>query len=414
MTRKVVLTAKGVENAKPGPDRIEQPDAGLPGFFLIVQPTGKKSFALRYRIDGKSKKWTIGYYPAVTLAEAHRLAREAIGEIARGNDPAAKKAASRRAGAASDVPRTISELIAKFIEKRPASKNRPTPRDTTWASYARILDNDVLPAWKGRDIASITTVDIEARLEEVAADRPILANRLASVLSKLFRWAVKKKYLATSPCIGVERPSVEVARDRVLTRSELKLVLDAADKLPRTGRHIIHLLALSLQRRCEIGHMRWSELDMAEQVLTLPATRTKNRRAHRVPLSSAVMAILHDRAKDETGSPYVFPRGRNPFNSFARLKSTIDKLITEANGAPIPQWQFHDLRRTATSFMQELGVGLQVTERILNHAGSLNRTAATYHRYQYESEAREAMEKWEALIAVIRSGAEVTEFRRRA
>ena len=413
----VVLTDKGVKNAVPGAERIEQVDAGLPGFYLIIHPSGRKSFAFRYRtVNGSFKKWTIGYYPAMTLAEAHRLAREAIGDIARGGDPAAKKAASRapEAGAStSDVPKTMGELIEKFISARPAAKGRPALRETTWAAYERYFRNDVLPAWRGRDIASITAVDVEARLEAVAKDRPILANRMASVLSKLFKWAVKKRFLASLPVI--EKPSPEKVRERVLSRSELKLVLDAADKLPRTGKHIIHLLVLTLQRRNEIAHMRWSEVDLTEGILTLTGDRTKNRQGHRLPLGDDAMAILKDRAKDETASPYVFPRGRNPFNSHARLKIAIDKLITEANnGVPIPHWQLHDLRRTGTTFMEELGVSLRVTENILNHAGSLDRTAKAYHKHKFENEMREAFAKWEQRIAVIREGNVVVEFPRRS
>ena len=153
----------------------------------------------------------------------------------RGRAPGAKKAASKRPGVVSDVPATIGELIEKFLEKRPASsKTRLAPRETTWKGYERMLRKDVLPAWCGRGIDTITAVDIEARLEEVASTRPVLANRLAGVLSKLFKWAVKKRFLAALPFI--ERPTVEKGRERVLTRAEMKLVLDAADKLHPTGR----------------------------------------------------------------------------------------------------------------------------------------------------------------------------------
>jgi integrase len=192
----------------------------------------------------------------------------------------------------------------------------------------------------------------------------------------------------------------------------LKLILDAADRLDRTGKHIVHLLAMTAQRRNEIAHMRWDEVRLPERTLTLSADRTKNRREHRLPLGDGAMEILNDRAKDQSGHDFVFPRGRHAFNSHARLKQRLDKLITEENGGEaIPQWQFHDFRRTATSFMQELGVSLSVTERILNHAGSMNRTAAAYHRHKFEGEMREALQKWEQQITAIR-GDNVLPFRR--
>lgn len=84
---KKVLTVKGVENAKPDPDgrRREIPDAGLPGLYLIVQSSGAKSFALRYRIGGRTRKLTIGNTRKVTLAGARLRAQEALGDIARGS-----------------------------------------------------------------------------------------------------------------------------------------------------------------------------------------------------------------------------------------------------------------------------------------------------------------------------------------
>jgi len=401
---KRVLTIKAIENVKPREKRFELADAGLPGFYLSVMPSGHRSFVFRFRFHGQPRKLTLGAHPQMTLALARQLAREAIGEIARGNDPCAAKAALRRSEGVPDVPRKFDELVTKFLAMRPASKRRPTPRDSTWESYSRMLNNDALPAWKGRDIKSISAVDIEARLEAVALDRPILANRLAAVLSKLFAWAAKKRYVTASPYAGIEKPAAEVARDRVLSRPELKLVLNAADRLDRTGKHLIHLLILTAQRRSEIAHMRWTEVNLAERTLTLAADRTKNRKEHRLPLGDSALAILRDREKDQTGHPCVFPRGQHAFHSFARLKTKLDALIAEENGGePIKQWQFHDLRRTATTFMEELGISLRVTEMILNHAGSLNRTAAAYHRHKFEDEKREALRKWETMVIAIRS-----------
>ena len=133
-----------------------------------------------------------------------------------------------------------------------------------------------------------------------------------------------------------------------------------------------------------------------------------------MPLSDDAVAILRDRAKDETG-PYVFVRGKNPFNNFARLKIEIDKLITEANGGvPLERWTLHDLRRSGASVMPRLGVSLPVTERVLNHVGgSFGGIVSTYQTYQYGGEMREALEKWALHLAILQAG-NVTELRRRA
>jgi len=86
---KRVLTNKAVENARPRPDGrgYEQADAGLPSFFLNVQSSGHRSFVLRYRIGGRTRKWTIGSFPQISLEAARKLAREGLGQLARGIDP---------------------------------------------------------------------------------------------------------------------------------------------------------------------------------------------------------------------------------------------------------------------------------------------------------------------------------------
>jgi hypothetical protein len=119
------------------------------------------------------------------------------------------------------------------------------------------------------------------------------------------------------------------------------------------------------------------------------------------------MAILKDRTKDESGSPYVFCRGRNPFKGFARFKEAIDKLT-----GPIAHWTLHDLRRTGASAMPRLGVSLPTTERILNHvSGSFSGIVSVYQTYNYEPEMRKALEAWADHLAGIQTD-NIIQFRR--
>src|SRR5262249_26872498 len=123
---------------------------------------------------------------------------------------------------------------------------------------------------------------------------PIAANRVHAAVRKFFNWCVARDILAASPCAGIEPPTAERARDRVLSDDELRLVWQAADKLGGTFGPLVKLLALMGQRRDEIARMRWDELDFGARMWTLPAERTKNNKPHEVPLSNAALAVLNN------------------------------------------------------------------------------------------------------------------------
>ena len=403
MKTKTVLTVNGVENAKPRLGRYEQGDASCPGFFLSIMPSGHKSFVYRYRFGGRPRKLTCGIHPQHTLAQARQRAREAIGEIARGIDPAAVKAAARRSGGAAggDAPKTVEELAERFMARHARRKLRKN----TVASYQRAFDKEVLPVWKNRDIATIQRKDVNALLDSIVDDRPVTANRTLAALSSMFSWAVERDILEQSPIPRrFKKPAEEHARNRALSDPELKLLLDATSKLPcAMRRDFIMLLLLTMQRRNEVAFAKWTEFDLEARTWSIPKERTKNKREHTLPLSNDAVALLRDRRRDQAG-PYVFG-GRAPFNNFSRLKIEIDKLMTKANDdIPIKPWRFHDLRRSGASVMPRLNVNMHVVERILNHvSGSFAGIVSVYQCYEYQPEVQAALEKWALHLAIIQA-----------
>ena len=164
----------------------------------------------------------------------------------------------------------------------------------------------------------------------------------------MFAWARERDLLEASPCFGVRAPSQEVSRDRVLNDNELRLVMRAASSLEAPFGPFMKMLALTLQRRSEVAGMRWSEINWAEGLWTLPAGRTKNASEHIVPLPGAAMDILEAmKATRFANSDYVFTgTGRSPVSGFSKAKRQLDALITAENGDAIPAWRLHDMRRT--------------------------------------------------------------------
>ena len=141
------LTAQAIERLKPNATkRLEIPDGLLPGFYLVVQPSGAKSWAVRYRHGGKPRKLTLGSYPALDLSAARTRAREALQDVAAGADPAANKQEARKQAREGDHDRDrVSALFERYLERQTRTKKSA-------GEVERIFRKEVLPSWGERRI----------------------------------------------------------------------------------------------------------------------------------------------------------------------------------------------------------------------------------------------------------------------
>ena len=327
-----MLTDLQIEKLTVPTKRREVPDGKLGGLYLVLQPSGAKSWALRYRVAGVPKKFTIGPYPAISLAAARKRAQKALAEVVDGNDPSAQKKAARNAAkAANSTADRIENVVEAFVKKHLAPKTKPS-----WAHEAeRLLRVEIVAKWGKRRLGDVTAKDVDKLLGEIAERAPITANRTLAVFRKLCNWAATPKIglLAASPCVGIEAPSAEHSRERVLSDDEIGLAWRAFEKVGQPFGAIAKLLLLTGARRDEVAAMRWSEIDVSEKMWRLPPPRTKNKRAHEVPLTDAVVAILKAAprigdGKDKDG--FVFTTtGKTSVSGFSRAKATIDAAIVE-------------------------------------------------------------------------------------
>jgi integrase len=228
----------------------------------------------------------------------------------------------------------------------------------------------------------------------VARKAPIAANGALAAVRKLFNWAVERGYVSASPCAGTQRPSKAISRERVLSDAELAAVWQAAIATPYPFGPVVQLLVLTAQRRGEVIGMLWSELDLEQGLWTIPAQRTKSNRQHQVPLPSAAVTLLEGlpRLHDEV----VFPARGNPnqpSSGFSKWKRALDRASNTSG------WRIHDLRRSVSTMMAEMGIAPHIIERILNHQqGQLGGVAGIYNRFAYLPEMRAALEKWEVRL----------------
>jgi integrase len=377
-TRK--LTTKTIENLKPGPARREIPDGGS-GLYLVLQPSGARSWAVRYRHAGRPAKLTIGSWPALTLATARKDAANALHELERGSDPAeARKTAKVEAAAAK--ANTVANICESYI-RREGGKLR------TVDQLVSILKRHVYPAIGDRPVDSIKRSEIVHmldRIEDKSGTR--MADVTLGVLRCIFHWHEKRSDEFRSPIIrGMERQGAsDRRRSRILDDGELRK-LWAATADGQTFSALVRFLLLTSARRNEAAAMYWDEIN-ADGVWTLPATRSKTKAEIIRPLSKAALALLTEQPHI---SAFVFtPNGRAALTNFSRSKANLDA----ASG--IKNWRLHDLRRTARSLLSRAGINSDIAEKCLGHAPST--IIATYDRHRYIDEMRHAFEALASLI----------------
>jgi integrase len=387
------LTDISIAKIKPHPTkRLEIPDAGKPGLYLVLQPTGKKSWAVRYRrqSDGKPRKLTFTGFPS--LAMAHKLAQEALDKIANGGDPANEKRAARGSHT-SDI---FGDIASDFL------KRHIVPNASSTYSYEtqRLLNKDVLPRWGHRPIHEIDKRDVIELLDEII-DRGggLTANRTLAAIRKLFNWAISRGILSTSPIQGIKAPLAERTRDRVLEDEEVHRLWVACQTLGYPFGPMVQLLLLTGQRRTEVAGIRWSEIDLDKAEWTIPGTRTKNSEPHSVPLSDMVIGIIKSLPYIQSNQGFLFTTtGETHVTGYSRAKADLDKLMAD-EGDDLPHWTFHDLRRTTASGMARLGINLPVIEKVLNHtSGSFAGIVGVYQRHHFSDEKRNALEAWARFV----------------
>jgi integrase len=390
------LTIKALENLKAGPARREIPDGLLPGLYFVLQPSGKASWAVRYRAAGRPCKLTLGPYPVLDLKNARERARAALAKAATGVDPGAEKKAVKTAAPA--IVDHVENVVARFIAQHAARKLKPG----TAKEVERLLEKEVAAPWHGRRLSQIGRADVHVLLDDIVErGSPISANRTAAWLRRLCAWAIERGLIDTNPCAGVKPPAAEKSRDRILGDEELRAVWRASEMLEWPYAAFIKLLILTGARRSEVAAMTWREFDFAGKLWVIPKERCKNSVEHHIPLPDLAIDIL--KACPHIGdSDFVLTfSGRTPITGFAIIKNRLDTALP----AEMPPWVFHDLRRTFASGCAKLGINLPVIEKLLNHtSGSFAGIVGVYQRHSFADEKRVAIETWARHVEALVSG----------
>lgn len=389
--RKNVLKSRSVESIKPNPDRrIEVPDGIVPGLYIVVQPGGKKSWALRYRYHGKPAKLTLGRYPAIGLADARGKARAELEKLDLGVDIRKAKIAAKTL--AVSLPGTVADLCDRYVDQFLKKNVR------RWKSAEGEIENHIKPHLGTLGLDEIERAHVRIMLSALEAEFPVAANRALQRIRAVFNWGFERDLVKTNPTLGLKKPTKEKPRSRTLSDEELAAVWKACDVLGYPAQQFMRILILTGQRRDDVRHMHWSELDLDSGDWTIPAERYKSDRPHLIPLTRVMVKMLQDMPfRDRAGYVFSPSGGVKPYGNVVRPKATLD-IASGVTG-----WTLHDFRRTLRTGLSRLGIRPDISERVIGHAvgGSLGQT---YDTHEFRSEKLNALEAWAAHVLVVLEG----------
>lgn len=416
----MALTDNAIKSAKPKAKPYKLGDSL--GLFLLVQPSGGKLWRLKFRVDGKEKKLALGTYPEVSLAEARRRRDRAREQLAAGQDPAREKQ-RERALRKVNAGNTFDIVAAEYFEKRKRDGHQP------WAPATQGKNEYLLsllsPSLGNLPVTDIQPLDVLAALRKIEAKGTLESARRAMQLSSgIFRYAIATARLGSDPTRdlkGALTAPRSKHRAAILDAAKLGELLRAIEHYQG---HVYTRIALALAphlfvRPGELRQACWEEIDLDEAVWTIPASKTKMRKPHSVPLSAQAISLFRQSlAIDGRTTGFVFPSIRtilrplseNTLNAaLRRLGYSSDEVCT------------HGFRATASTLLNQARDprtkqplwSADAIERALAH-GEADKVRAVYHRGQHWDERVRMAAWWSDYLDHLKSGADILKFPGRA
>lgn len=386
-----MLTDTKIKSLKPK-DKVYKV-ADRDGLYVSVSTTGTITFRYDYRINGRRETLTIGKYGAdgINLADARDRLMIARKQVSEGISPASEKRTERNKIRNAD-------RFCVFAEKYLADVQLA---DSTKALRVATYERDIKDTFGNRLMTEITTDEIRSHCEKIKArGAPSTAIFVRDLIANVYRYAIQRGHKFANPADEIANSSIATfkKRERVLTPREIKLFFNTLEETQSDFalKKAVKFILLTMVRKGELVNATWDEVDFKNKVWTIPAERMKAKRAHNVYLSEQAIDLIVAFQIYSEGSPYLLPgriNRRQPIanSSLNRVIANCIKLINK-DEQRIDEFTVHDLRRTGSTPLHEMGFNSDWIEKSLAHEQQGVR--AVYNKAEYAAQRKEMMQRW--------------------
>lgn len=368
------------------------------GMYVVVQPSGAIVFRYDYRLNGRRETLTLGRYgpDGLSLARAREKLIDAKRAISEGRSPAQEKQHDKRR---LKEAKRFGEFGEKwFQESRMA--------DSTRAMRRSIYERDILPTFRNRLLTEITPDDLRMMCGKVKErGAPATAVHVRDIVKLIFAFAILHGEKVANPADEVGPASIAtfVPKDRSLSPAEIRVMLGQLEHVPTlpTIRLGMKLFLLTMVRKSELQDATWDEVDFENSVWSIPKERMKRSKAHNVYLSQQAIDIFIALKTCAGNSRYVLPSRYDADAPMSR--ATFNRITTavvvraKKEGLPLEPFTVHDLRRTGSTLLNELGFNSDWIEKCLAHEDGRS-SRGVYNKAEYEHQRRHMMQEWSNLL----------------
>ena len=368
------------------------------GMYVVVQPSGAIVFRLDYRLNGRRETLTLGRYgPAgLSLARAREKVVDARRAISEGRSPAQEKQREKRR---LQEAKSFGQFGERWLQEARMA-------DSTRAMRRSIFERDILPAFRNRLLPEILPEDLRALCAKVKErGAPATAIHVRDIVKLVFAFAILHGEKVANPADEVGPASIAtfVPKDRSLSPAEIRIMLGQIEHVATlpTIRLGIKLILLSMVRKSELQDAVWDEVDFENAVWSIPKERMKRSKAHNVYLSQQMLDIFIALKTCAGNSKYVLPSRYDADAPMSR--ATFNRITTavveraKKEGLPLESFTVHDLRRTGSTLLNELGFNSDWIEKCLAHEDGRS-SRGIYNKAEYEHQRRHMMQEWSNLV----------------